>query len=162
MREKKVFFNKNNKLDKGHGSSLLTKGSDDSFYRRKFEHILPPIDLISQYEDINPGTLQRLIDLTEQEQKNRHHIDLLNAENKKNAIKFGQASLLVFILIVSVTAALLTIFGAIKVAIIFSIFALFPICLASVLYHLNKAKTQKRYDGFRNHENDMRRNNTTG
>jgi uncharacterized membrane protein len=157
MKENKAFFNNNdNRLNKGYAKASHFRSVSSGSYRRQFEHVLPPIDLISQYEDLNPGTLKRLIELAAQEQKNKYNIELINLENKRHSIKFGQIAALISILIACVSVVTLIICGAIKSAIIFSIITLTAL---SVIFYLNKkAKYNTPYENIRyNNESEDKR-----
>ncbi|MCZ6901463.1 MAG: DUF2335 domain-containing protein [Rickettsia endosymbiont of Ixodes persulcatus] len=96
MKETKRFFNKNNRLNKGYAKTFSVNEPDDNFYRKKFEHILPPIDLISEYENIYPGTLQELIHMAQKEQAHTHAIDLKNLKMQERVIKLTRICLLIF------------------------------------------------------------------
>ena len=63
MKETKSFFNKNIRLNKGYAKGFNNNEIDKNFYRKKFEHILPPIDTVTEYENIYPGTLEKLVNM---------------------------------------------------------------------------------------------------
>lgn len=90
MKEIKTFFASDNRLNKGYARTTNHPQSDTSLYRKKFEQILPPIDLISQYEDINPGTLAKLTAMTEKEQAHKHELEKKLIDEQAKAIKLGQ------------------------------------------------------------------------
>ncbi|KJW04329.1 DUF2335 domain-containing protein [Rickettsia sp. R2] len=96
MKETKRFFNKNNRLNKGYAKTFSVNEPDNNFYRKKFEHILPPIDLISEYESIYPGTLQELMHMAQQEQAHKHAIDLKNLKIQARVAKLTRICLLIF------------------------------------------------------------------
>lgn len=96
MKETKRFFNKNNRLNKGYAKTFSVNESDNNFYRKKFEHILPPIDLINEYENIYPGTLQELMDMAQKEQAHKHAIDLKNLKTQERIAKLTRICLLIF------------------------------------------------------------------
>ncbi len=133
MKEIKTFFTKDNRLNKGYSKTSNIRELDSSFYRKKFEHILPPIDLISEYENINPGTLAKLIDMAEQDQHHKHAIDLVNLENYNRAQKMGRIFALVFIGLICLTTIILTMLGKIFVALIFSCSAFLAIGVTSFI-----------------------------
>lgn len=96
MKETKNFFTKNNRLNKGYSKPLNSREQDNNFYRKKFEHILPPIDVMSEYENIHPGTLEKLINMAQKEQTHRHALELKNLEVQEKAIKVSNICALVF------------------------------------------------------------------
>jgi len=96
MKETKRFFTKNNRLNKGYAKTFSVNEPDNNFYRKKFEHILPPIDLISEYENIYPGTLQELINMAQKEQVHKHDIDLKNLKMQETVAKLTRICLLIF------------------------------------------------------------------
>lgn len=142
MKEIKTFFTKDNRLNKGYPKTPNIREQDSSYYRKKFEHILPPIDLISQYEDINPGTLARLIDMAEREQHHKHAIDLVNLENFNRAQKMGRICALIFVSLICLTTIFLAISGKILIALIFSSSAFLAIGLTSAI-SANKINVRK-------------------
>jgi uncharacterized membrane protein len=146
MKEIKTFFTKDNRLNKGYSKISNIRELDSSFYRKKFEHILPPIDLISEYENINPGTLAKLIDMAEQEQHHKHAIDLVNLENYNRAQKMGRIFALIFIGLICLTTICLTIFGKILIALVFSCSAFLAIGITSVI-SANKAIVRRDHRG---------------
>lgn len=95
MKETKSFFINNNRLNKGYAKAFKPRESDDSFYRKKFEHILPPIDVLTQYEDIHPGTLEKLVNMAQKEQIHKHELDLKNLKMRKNIAKLTRICLLI-------------------------------------------------------------------
>ena len=73
MKERKKFFD-NNRLNKGHKKLSNSSQSDANVVRKKYQHVLPPIDMLEHYEELNPGTLDKLLDMAEREQNHRHSI----------------------------------------------------------------------------------------
>ncbi|XVN40275.1 MAG: DUF2335 domain-containing protein [Rickettsia endosymbiont of Argas persicus] len=96
MKETKSFFNKNNRLNKGYAKTFSVNESDNNFYRKKFEHILPPIDVITEYENIYPGTLEKLINMAQKEQAHKHDIDHKNLKRQESVAKLTRICLLIF------------------------------------------------------------------
>ena len=91
MKEVKNFFTRGNRLNKGYAKVHGLKESDaNNFYRKRFEHVLPPVDIMTEYEDIHPGTLEKLIAMAEKEQIHRHKLDLAITDNQYRATKRGQ------------------------------------------------------------------------
>lgn len=96
MKETKSFFTNNNRLNKGYAKTFSVHESDSSFYRKKFEHILPPIDLITEYENIYPGILEKLVSMAQKEQMHKHDLELKNLKMQERIDKLTRICLLVF------------------------------------------------------------------
>ncbi len=96
MKETKNFFTKNNRLNKGYSKPLNSRELDNNFYRKKFQHILPPIDVMSEYENLHPGTLEKLINMAQKEQIHRHDLDLKNLKAYEKNAKISKICALVF------------------------------------------------------------------
>jgi uncharacterized membrane protein len=120
MKESKHFFAKNNRLNKGYFRAGHRE-SDNNFQRKKFDHVLPPVDLIEQYEDIHPGTLAKLMIMAEKEQRHRHQLDIKNIKIYENATKKGRLTAIIFMFIMSITVLILTILGHFMASVIFTI-----------------------------------------
>ncbi len=69
--EIKHFFNENNNLNKG----FLNNRKSASRQSQEFEDILPASEVLAVYEEIMPGTMAKLLDLTEQEQVHQHALE---------------------------------------------------------------------------------------
>jgi len=96
MKEKKSFFTKNNRLNKGYAKAFNANEIDKNFYRKKFEHILPPINLVTEYEDIYPGTLEKLVNMAQKEQAHKHDIELQNLKMQERVAKLTRICLMIF------------------------------------------------------------------
>lgn len=128
MRKIKTFFNKDNHLNKGYAKNLLgIKESDYKHQEVKFKHILPPIDLISEYEYLKPGTLAKIINMAEQEQCHKHKIDQMNLKKMHSILKIGRICAFLSITFICLTTVFLTKQGYIAGALIFSCSAFFII-----------------------------------
>jgi len=110
-KETKSFFANNNRLNKGYGKSQNPRELSNVFYRKKFEHILPPIELLEEYENILPGTMDKVIKMAEKEQDHRHLIDIRNIEIQESTIKKSKIYALIFMGFVCVAVVFLTILG---------------------------------------------------
>lgn len=141
MKDIKNFFDKNNRLNKGYSRLPNVQESDNSFYHKKFAHILPPIDIMQEFENLHPGTLGRLIDMAEKEQHHRHALDLVNLDAQTRALKSGRNYALVFMLAVCVTTLVLAIIVGTYVGIVFASIAFISVGAISFLPF--KKNTQK-------------------
>lgn len=141
MKEKKKFFD-NNRLNKGHKKLSNPVQSDVNVLRKKYQHILPPIEMLEHYEELNPGTLDKLLDMAQKEQNHRHSIDLLTIEKYNKATKLGRMFSLVFVALISITSLMLVLFGSTFVAAIFA-FSAFA-CITIVSYFYSKDSLSQR------------------
>ncbi len=118
MKETKFFFANNNRLNKGYlkPKAANLKENDQSFYRKQYEHILPPMEIMEQYESAYPGTLAKLIEMAEKEQLHRHQMELKTLESHKSAADSGRLSAIVFVTIVCITTVAIALQGYLMLA----------------------------------------------
>jgi len=156
MKETKKFFD-NNRLNRGYSRVSNVRQNDASLIRRKYQHVLPPIDMMEQYEELNPGTFEKLFDMADKEQNHRHSMDLLTMEKHSRATRLGRMFALVFIALVSITTLILVAAKSIISASVFAISAF--ACITIVSYFYSKSSIQK--ESTRNRQNKSRpyRNN---
>ena len=147
MKENKKFFD-NNRLNKGHKRLSNPRQSDASVIRKKYEHVLPPIDVLEHYEELNPGTLEKLLDMAEREQNHRHSMDLVAMEKHNKATQLGRVFALVFVAFISITSLMLVIAGSILVASIFAFAAFACITIVSYLYSKNSLSKESNRNKF--------------
>lgn len=153
MKETKIFFDNSNRLNKGYTEPVVPPRSDNAFYRKKFEHILPPLDLISEYESINPGTLASLISIAEKEQQHKHALDLAHMRTYNKANLIGQICAVIFITIVSITTLGLAIFSTNLVAELFFATAFLTVVILSFWFY--KKANKKKYSEPTNTNNNF-------
>lgn len=140
MKETKNFFSSNNRLNKGYTKVSNFKESDRSFYRKQYEHVLPPIDVMEEYENLHPGTLAKLINMAEKEQLHRHQVELKNLEVYKNLTQKGRISAVIFVFIVCVTTIILAMVGNLMLAGIFAVTAFLIIGIGTFLSPMRFSK----------------------
>ena len=140
MKESKNFFD-NNRLNKGHSKSSNLKQSDASIIRKKYQHMLPPIEMIEHYEELHPGTLEKLLAMTQREQNHRHSIDLMAMEKHNKATQLGRVFSLVFIALVSITSLVLCTVDSLAAS-IFAFSAFASITIVSYFYSKNSLKKE--------------------
>lgn len=96
MKKVKKFFNtQTDRLNKGYEQKLHRNNKlpfESIIGHKNFERILPPIDLISQYEEIYPGILEQLVEITKQEQRNKLAVELASIESNNRTVRFGYIS----------------------------------------------------------------------
>lgn len=144
MKENKSFFASNNRLNKGYAKIIDPHQPDHRFYRKKFEHILPPLELLDEYETLHPGMITRLIAMSEKEQLHRHQLEMKNIETYKNLVKKGRVSSIGFIIILAIITALFAKYNNCMVAIVFASATLLAL-VTSILIYLNSFKGKKNY-----------------
>lgn len=157
MKETKKFFN-NNRLNRGYSKTSNVKQGDAHMIRKKYQHVLPPIDIMEQYEDLNPGTLEKLFRMATKEQNHRHSTDLLVIEKNISAMRLGRMSALMFIVIVSVATLMLALTENIALAFVFAISAFTCITIVSYLYSRNSTHNRSMNNKYNNkqHNNKQR------
>jgi uncharacterized membrane protein len=143
MKETKTFFANNNRLNKGYAKTTSPEESDNSFYKKKFEHIMPPVDFVSQYEEIHPGTFAKVLDMAEQEQHHKHSLDLLGIEVYNRAAKLGRIFALIFTIVICLSVMVLALFDHVFLASILIISAFLSVGVTS--YFANKSAFEKKY-----------------
>lgn len=132
MKEIKTFFTNGNRLNKGYNKGYNPQEIDNSFYRKRFAHVLPPLDIMSEYENMHPGTLARLIEMAEIEQKHRHTIDSAEIINRRDSIKRGQSFAILLGIIMCIATVLLAVFSNTLAVVVFTTLAFLPFVLAFV------------------------------
>jgi uncharacterized membrane protein len=150
MKENKKFFD-NNHLNKGH--KRLSNAKQNEVIRNKFHHVLPPIEMMEHYEELNPGTLDKLLDMAKSEQNHRHSIDLMAMEKHNKATQLGRVFSLVFVAFVSITCLLMIIIGSFVAASVFAFSAFGCITIVSYFYSknsLNKEAAREKWGGAKN------------
>ena len=154
MKESKKFFD-NNRLNKGYGKVINFHQSDANLILKKYRHVLPPIEMIEQYEELYPGTLQKLLDMAQLEQNHRHARDLLEIDGQDRAAKLGKMFGLILVAIISLGAIILVTLGS---ALIGALFALFGFsCITIVSYQCSQAYVKEEPNKVR--YNNSRPNN---
>ncbi|MDF2965126.1 MAG: hypothetical protein K0Q51_514 [Rickettsiaceae bacterium] len=145
MKETKKFFDTDNRLNKGYSESN-PKESDSSFYRKRFENIFPPVDIIEAYENLYEGATEKLIALAEQEQFHRQNMEKATLAVYERSKRLGAFLALFTVLIIGYVT--LEIFKLDKnfEAILFSVTAFAAIFGVSCFYYLknNRNKGERR------------------
>ncbi|MDA9163409.1 DUF2335 domain-containing protein [Rickettsiaceae bacterium] len=136
MKETKKYFD-NNRLNRGYSKVSNFRQSDVHSTRKQYNHVLPPIDMMEQYEEVHPGTFDKLLDMAEKEQNHRHSMDLLAMEKHNRATRLGRVFALIFVGIISATTLMLVIADSVFAASIFASTAFASIAIISYLYSKN-------------------------
>lgn len=135
MKERKQFFS-NNRLNKGYKKLSHSLQSDTSTNEKHYRSILPPLEMLEHYEELNPGTINKLLEMARKEQIHRHSIDLLSIKRYDKFITIGRLAALCFISIILTIAIILITYGSFLIAAIF-IFLSFS-CVTIVSYFFSK------------------------
>lgn len=122
MKETKKFFD-TNRLNKGYSKTLANKQNDVEASSNRYRHVLPPIDIMAEYEEMSPGTTNKIFDMAQKEQNHRHSMDLLNIEKHARATKMGRACSLALVTIISIAVLVLAFGEHYMIASIFSVAA---------------------------------------
>ena len=159
MKETKKFFD-NNCLNRGYSKVSNFKRNDTRSMSNQYQHVLPPIDMMEQYEEVHPGTFDKLFDMSEKEQNHRHSMDLLTIEKYNKATCLGRVFALVFVGIISIASLMLVIAGSVLAASIFASSAFASIAIMSYLY--SKNPMNKGFKHRPNSHSDNRRKPYSG
>ncbi len=103
MTERKNFFHKNN-LNKGHAKQGASSEEQQQAHELadKYKNLVPPLEIMQEYEAQFPGAFDKLMKLTEKEQAHKHKVQELQIQNSQkwaNIVNFSIWA--VFIIIVS-------------------------------------------------------------
>lgn len=108
MKETKKFFVRENKLNRGY-----TSGNDGDLRDKNIDElidVLPPIDVMAQYEEMHPGFVGSISKYLENEQKHRHKLEMQAKEDEKAAASQSKRMKLFMLLIGCITLIPLSIF----------------------------------------------------
>ena len=94
-KEIKQFFYQNNTLNKG-----FANNNQHSKSRQEFEDLLPAPEVLAAYEEIMPGTMAKLLDLTLQEQNHQHALEQSKALMRARFEMIGKLFFVLTILII--------------------------------------------------------------
>jgi uncharacterized membrane protein len=147
MKETKKFFD-TNRLNKGYNKSSVHKQKDSGASRGQNSHVLPPLDIMAEYEEMNPGTIDKILKMAEKEQDHRHQMEMLAIEKNDKAIKIGRQISLVLVGIIALAAIILTFEGHYMVASIFSIAGFGTIGWASSCHSKKNAPNKTFHKNF--------------
>ena len=92
---------------------------------------LPSPEIMAEYEEQNPGTIEKMLKIAMLEQEHRQAMELLEHTQNEKMLKFGRSSSLVLVAIISATVIALSFGGHYMVASVFSIAAFLTITIAS-------------------------------
>lgn len=142
MREVKSFFIQDNSLNKGY-----TKLNDDeNTYNKKLHQNMPPVDVISAYEKLYPGTLAKLLEALDKEQNHIHSRDNVVNKMQTKAFALGRLFGLLSILIIGYVVLSLASNGMLVGGLIFALIAFLGIFGVSFI-SAKRPFRRNSYDG---------------
>ncbi len=126
----------NDRLNRGHKVETEIKNYAEKTAEEnislKYEYLLPPIEVLSGYEEIFPGTLERILNMAKKEQELKYELEkcsLLVAEKVK---KLGIIFAFLIICVICTSAACIA-YTDLKTALIFSLIAFSAVFGVSLL-----------------------------
>lgn len=143
MKDNKKFFY-NNRLNKGYSKIHNNNQTDLNIARQKYQSMLPPIDMMEEYEELYPGTLDKLLDMAQKEQHHRHSLNLLEIKNHTKATAFGRICALIFISIIVISSISLALLGFMLLAALLITVSFISITIVSY-YHSNQQQKNSKF-----------------
>jgi uncharacterized membrane protein len=111
IKARKSFFVNNNKLNKGYHADDISQEEGSSLLN---------VNVMAEYESIQPGTLSRIIEMTAREQENRHVLEMTKFKLRKSMIRLNRMFSFLFFVVISYVAMSLFMLGMKNEAIIFT------------------------------------------
>ena len=135
----KTFFEKNN-LNRGYGkhtkdNKVIGGEEDSNASPRRLHNELLSIDMIERYEELSPGSFEKIVGMSALEQKHRHAIEEQQQKALELDAKLGRFFSILVICIISATTLALALCGAHLVAGVFAGFAFSGMYLMSRMLH---------------------------
>jgi uncharacterized membrane protein len=157
MREVKSFFIEDNSLNKGYTHNSRLQEVQSSAYYQKLQQNLPPVDVVAAYEELYPGTLEKLLVAVEKEQKHTHARDLIHNKFNIKAAFMGRMFGFFSILTISYVTLSLARSDMLMGGLIFAAVAFAGIFGVSLI----SARANKPKPSFKRHNNaeEMRSDN---
>lgn len=129
MREKKSFFTENNQLNKGYKSENKL-GTKATFKADTSKLGLPDSSIFAAYEDMEPGTIAKMIEMTAKEQEHRHNVELIHLRMQKIGIRMGRLFAIFSVMAICYTAYAMSVHNMQKEAIIFAVVGFVAIAIS--------------------------------
>lgn len=141
MKENKKFFY-NNRLNKGYSKISNPEKTDLSLMRKRYKHMLPPLDLLEEYEEQYPGTFDKLLNMAQKEQEHRHAIEILALEKCAYASKMGRIFSAILVALIITGTFMLVVYGAMFMAALFVLAAFSCIMFVSYFTSFRRPKNK--------------------
>lgn len=150
MNEIRSFFVEDNTLNKGYAAELNTGQKWSP--RKKVNDILPPPDILAVYEDMHPGTFEKILAALDKEQQHQHHMHELSLKMQLKAAKMGRIFALLIVAVISYTTlefakADMLVGGLVFAAISFT-------CMCVIFLLTNRNTTDKTFHNPKRHNNN--------
>lgn len=138
----KKFFDENNSLNKGYEKKHSPSNNNHKFGRaRKYERFLPPIDVITEYEHIYPGTLGKIITMAEQEQSATHKMRNQQLEIDRKTNEYSKKIIIIITTLICLASTIIIIAGKIIPGLIFAFMAFFFLSIIPNRFSSKKTKS---------------------
>lgn len=148
-KEKKSFFTRDNRLNKGYARRpyVRHKNSDFGIIGKRLYSMLPTPELLDYYEEIHPGTLKSILEMTQVEQKHYFDLEKSQVALDKTVMKCGAIS----VVAVCITTMILSIMFSIVSGLSFAAFAFVSMGVSCVILSLMSSckisfKKHKQHD----------------
>ncbi|MFK7974211.1 MAG: DUF2335 domain-containing protein [Rickettsiaceae bacterium] len=163
MKESKNFFY-NNRLNKGYAKVRHHRQTDLGILKKQYEHVLPPLEMMEEYEEQYPGTFDKLFNMAEKEQQHKHAIDLANMEQYKQANRLGKIFAIIVVVLIILGSVVLALSLSNMIITLFLFFSFTCVLSASYLYTRSrfavspdKITGKKHYQVIKKNSNYSRR-----
>lgn len=147
MREVKSFFIEDNSLNKGYTTDRSLKGNKTSAYYKKLQQNLPPVDVITAYEELHPGTLAKLLEVVEKEQKHSQDREHIHHKMHKKATFVGRMFSFFSVLVIGYVTLSLAQSGMLIGGLVFAAMAF--IGIFGMSFFMSKSRVGKPYSKYR-------------
>ncbi len=161
----KTFFEKNN-LNRGYGKNTQDEKiiGDDTGNKTSLKQMYTgvlPISMVERYEELSPGSLSKIVEMSAVEQKHRHALEERHQHSLEREAKFGRYFSILVICIISSTTLALSLYGNQFVAGVFSVLAFSAVYLMSRLVHIKHLRSDQTMSSKRYNDkyNNRRRGN---
>lgn len=149
MSEIKSFFVEDNTLNKGYAAN--SNNNHKWSPRKRVNDILPPPDVLAVYEDMHPGTFEKILAALDKEQQHQHQMNELSLRMQMKAQKMGRIFALLIVSIISYAALEFAQAGMLTGGLIFT--AISFICMGIIFLLTNKNTTDRTLNNHRRHNN---------
>lgn len=131
MKEKKSFFTENNHLNKGYSTENRNTNTAPKAQSSGFNIDLPNGNILAEYEEMQPGVLKQMLDLTSKEQEHRHNIEIITLKMQKTALRMGRLFAIFAVIAICYTTSMMAINNLQQEAMIFAAIGFTAIALSS-------------------------------
>lgn len=151
MKEVKNFFDDEASLNRGYSKREVYNKN----ITNKFESIFPSIDVVQAFEEMHPGSVEKITKLAVDEQKHRHAMEKATLAIYEKGRRFGQFFGVLSIAIISYATITLSKMGKDENALVFCISAFVAIFGVSLFSYI-KFNDKNSRNNFRPRHNNQR------